>query len=154
MSAEKAEGETLRIRRVFAAPRQMVFNAWTEPEQLKSWWKVGEDWTTPVAEMDLRVGGRFVLGTKPPDGDLHVVRGEFREVAPPYRLVYTWHVDGSGTEENVVTVEFRTIGGDTEVSITHAQLSKESAGSSEAGWEAVLKSLKQVLTSAVQSRHI
>jgi uncharacterized protein YndB with AHSA1/START domain len=146
MSAGGAQGETLRIRRVFAAPQHKVFSAWTEPEELKKWWRVGENWTTPLAEIDLRTGGRFVLGTKPPDGALHVISGEYREVVPPSRLVYTWRVDGSGPEENEVTVEFRPVGEDTEVTITHAQLSRESADSSEAGWKAVLRSLQKVLT--------
>jgi uncharacterized protein YndB with AHSA1/START domain len=145
MSAEVPPRETLRIRRVFDAPREKVFSAWTQPEELKRWWRVGEDWTTPLAEVDLRVGGTFVLGTKPPAGDLHVVRGEFHLVAPPERLVYTWRVDGSGPEENEVTVEFLPLGDETEVTITHARLSRESAASSGAGWEAVLTSLGAVL---------
>jgi len=149
-----AQRETLTIKRVFAAPRQTVFSAWTEPEELRKWWRVGENWTTPVAEVDLRVGGRFVLGTKPPEGDLHVIRGEFREVTPPSRLVYTWRVDGGGLEENEVTVEFRPIGKNTEVTITHAQLSSESAASSGAGWEAVLKSLGEILAPIASSQDI
>jgi uncharacterized protein YndB with AHSA1/START domain len=154
MNEDSAHGETLTIRRVFSAPRQTVFSAWTEPEELRKWWRVGENWTTPLAEVDLKVGGRFTLGTKAPDGDLHIIRGEFREVSPPNRLVYTWSVDGTEPEENEVTVEFRTVGEDTEVTITHARLSSESADSSKAGWEAVLRSLGRVLSLSGSVRDI
>lgn len=145
MNRDESQLETLRIRRVFAAPPARVFRAWTVPEELKKWWRVADGWTTPLAEVDLRVGGRFALGTKPPDGEAHVVRGEYQEVSPPNKLVYTWHVEGRGEEQNLVTVEFRPLGEGTEVLIKHRVMTRQSAAESGTGWEAVLRSLQHLL---------
>ena len=137
--------ETLEVSRVFAATKERVFRAWTSPEELKKWWRPGEGWTTPVAEVDLRVGGKFSLGAKPPVGDLHLVRGEFQEVIPPDKLVYTWQVEGSGPERSIVTVEFRADGERTRVRIIHEMLTEKSAATSRIGWDGVLSSLQRVL---------
>ena len=81
---------TLRLTRTFAAPRKKIFRAWTEPEALKKWWGP-EGYATPLAEVDLRVGGRYRLGMrKLPKGDLFYLVGTYREVQPPEKLVYTW----------------------------------------------------------------
>src|SRR5215510_13260682 len=103
---EGSSSETLTIVRRFTATKERVFRAWTEPEELKKWWRPGEGWSTPLVEVDLRAGGQFVLGAKPPVGELHVVRGEFHEVQPPDRLVYTWNIEGADGGQSVVTVEF------------------------------------------------
>lgn len=127
---------TLGITRKLNAPRELVFKAWTEPEFLAKWWGVRADYTTPVAEVDLRVGGKYRLGMQPPDQDHPmVVGGVYREVSPPERLVYTWVWEpqvpeteirsGTGAEgivapgETLVTVEFRDADGQTEVVLTH-----------------------------------
>ena len=100
---------TLTITRTFAAPREKVFKAWTDPQELKKWWAAGPGFTTPFAEVDLRVGGRYRLAMKPPDQDVvRVVGGVYREVRPPERLIYTWAWEGSGGPETVVTVTFTT----------------------------------------------
>jgi uncharacterized protein YndB with AHSA1/START domain len=103
----------VRLVEVFDAPRERVFAAWTEPEQLESWWGPGRFKTTR-AEVDLRPGGRYELHLEP--GGMRLV-GEFREVVAPERLVYTWQwVAGvSDTRESLVTVEFRDLGAQTEV---------------------------------------
>ncbi len=72
--ASKAD-TTLRINRTFRAPREKVFSAWTDPEKLKRWWGAHEGFTTPIAEIDLRVGGSYRLGMKPPDQNLVFVVG-------------------------------------------------------------------------------
>ena len=74
---------TLTVRRTFAASRDRVFRAWTDPEELKQWWRLDESYTTPMAEMDLRVGGKYRLAMKPPQGDARIVGGVFREIHPP-----------------------------------------------------------------------
>jgi uncharacterized protein YndB with AHSA1/START domain len=60
---------TLRLRRTFAAPRQRVFQAWTTPQEMKRWTGPGE-YTTPLAEVDLRPGGRYRIHMRTPDGTL------------------------------------------------------------------------------------
>ncbi len=126
--AEAVSETTLRIRRILAAPRELVFKAWTEPDNLKKWWGVGADYSTPIAEVDLRVGGKYRLGMQAPDRDQpFVVGGTYREVHPPEKLVYTWiwehHAEQEDADftpaETLVTVEFRDLGGRTEVVLTH-----------------------------------
>lgn len=92
-TTESGPGTVLVITRKLAAPRERVFRAWTEPEELKRWWGAGDGFTTPIAEVDLRVGGR--------------------DVQRPSRLVYTWAWEGSEGPETLVTVEFRDLGQST-----------------------------------------
>jgi uncharacterized protein YndB with AHSA1/START domain len=108
---------SVRIVEVFDAPREVVFAAWTQPELLQRWWGPGS-FETVAAEVDLRPGGRYELLLEP--GSMRLV-GEFREVAPPQRLVYTWRwVEGvPDTRESLVTVEFRDLGSRTEVVLIH-----------------------------------
>ncbi len=69
-SQRSSPATTLRLTRTFAAPREKVFRAWTDPEELKKWFgPVG--YATPMAEVDLRVGGKYQLGMrKLPGGDI------------------------------------------------------------------------------------
>ena len=119
---------TLRISRILAAPRELVFNAWTEADSLKKWWRLSADYTPTVAEVDLRVGGKYRLGMQLPDnGQPFVVGGTFREVSPPEKLVYTWvHEHREGQEdpsftpaETLITVELHDLDGRTEIVLTH-----------------------------------
>ena len=59
---------TLRVTKTIAAPRDLVFKAWTEPERLKQWWGVEANFSAPIAEVDLRVGGKYRLGMLAPGG--------------------------------------------------------------------------------------
>ena len=114
MSHDRA---SVRIVDVFDAPRDLVFAAWTDPERLKQWWGPGS-FETVFAEVDLRPGGRYELLLEP--GSMRLA-GEFREVTPPQRLVYTWRwIEGvPDTRESLVTVEFRADGARTEVVLVH-----------------------------------
>jgi uncharacterized protein YndB with AHSA1/START domain len=112
-----AEQASVRLVEIFDAPRERVFAAWTEEEQLTQWWGPGE-FRTVRASVDLRVGGRYELVLEP--GPLQLA-GEFREVKPPERLVYTWRWEAGvpDTRESLVTVEFRALGDRTEVVLLH-----------------------------------
>src|SRR2546422_10400196 len=94
MSEVEGSQDSLRISRVFPATRQRTFRAWTDPNELKKWWRGGREFVLTVAEIDLRVGGGFRIGVESPSGSIHMVRGRFLEVVPPERLGYT------GTEED------------------------------------------------------
>ena len=138
---------TLRLERTFDAPAEAVFDAWTNPEVLRRWWGPGGDWRTPVADVDLRVGGSYRLSMEnPAAGPRRTVRGEYREVRRPERLVYTWsweQEDGSTGHVSTVSVEFTEDGGRTTVVLEHDGLeSEDSRAQHRAGWEGSLESLR------------
>ena len=142
-----ADLSTLRLERTYEASPEEVFDAWTNPEVLRRWWASEPAFTTPVAEVDLRVGGGYRLSMESPAGALHTVRGEYREVSRPDRLVYTWaweEEDGSTGHESTVTVSFRRAGESTTVVIEHTDLpSAESRDRHGVGWEGCLESLRR-----------
>jgi uncharacterized protein YndB with AHSA1/START domain len=138
---------TLRLKRVFAASREKVFRAWTEPEALKKWFAPTDDHSTPIAEVDLKVGGRYQIGIRDPEGKLFRLGGTFREVSPPEKLVYTWAWEGDADiGETLVTVEFRSLGASTEVALTHEFFPDEKAlKNHEWGWSGALDRLSSLL---------
>ena len=84
-TAEAADREFV-ITRVFDAPRELVWKAWTEPKQMARWWGP-KAFTNPVCEMDVRVGGAFRIVMRGPDGADYPAKGFYREVVKPARLV-------------------------------------------------------------------
>lgn len=80
------------MTREFAAPRRMVFDAWTRPELLRRWYGA-RGWTMTGCEVDLRVGGRWRFVWRGPDSKDMGAAGVYREIAPPGRLVYTESFD-------------------------------------------------------------
>ena len=135
---------SVRIVDVFDFPREVVFAAWTEPERLKRWWGPGF-FETVSAEIDLRPGGRYELLLEP--GSMRLV-GEFREVTPPVRLVYTWRwVEGvPDTRESLVTVEFREDGPRTEVVLVHDNfVGPGPVDMYDQGWRSGLEKLRAFL---------
>lgn len=99
-----------------------------------------------VAELDLRVGGRFRIEMKHAKGNVHCVVGTYREVRPPERLVYTWAWEGKDMGETLVTVEFLDRGGSTEVRLTHELFpTSEMRDEHAKGWNGCLDHLAGVL---------
>jgi uncharacterized protein YndB with AHSA1/START domain len=112
---------SLEIRRTFPASRERVFRAWTRPEELNQWSAPGP--ATPTTEVDLRVGGRYRIVMRGPDGTTHIVGGVYRVVEPPSRLVYTWKWEGNPEAvESLVTVEFQERRKSTDVVLRHEGL--------------------------------
>jgi uncharacterized protein YndB with AHSA1/START domain len=145
----------LRLERTFDAPREAVFEAWTSPEVMRRWWAAGPDWDTPIAEVDLRPGGRIrVSMSEPGGGAVYTFSGEYLEVSPPERLVFSsaWEGPDSSRRTTTVTVEFREDGDRTTVILTHAGLpSEESRESHAGGWNACLDNLeRRVLSQRVK----
>lgn len=109
-ATEAATAHEITIRRVFDAPRDQVWKAWTEPEQLTRWWgKRG--WTAPLSTitMDVRPGGMFSLtNVRDEDGREMSQEMEYREVVEPQRLVFAEAADAGcpETEGAVGTVTF------------------------------------------------
>jgi len=140
----KPDNATLVIRRVLDAPVELAFDTWTSPEHIRQWMRPEPGMEIPLASMDLRVGGRFRIQMKKPDGEYFTAAGEFREVVRPSRLVYTWdwEVDGRGEEPgelegntSLITIEFIARGGQTEFIMTHTRFATiESRDSHAGGW--------------------
>jgi uncharacterized protein YndB with AHSA1/START domain len=139
----------LRLERTFNAPAEAVFDAWTSAEVLRRWWPAGSDWETPVAEVDVRVGGSLRLVMRSPDGEEFGGSGEYLEITPPERLVFTWTWDGHEGHEGtqLVEVEFREQEAATTVVLTNRGLGdEESRRSHRQGWDASFDNLERVLT--------
>jgi uncharacterized protein YndB with AHSA1/START domain len=95
------------ITRSVAAPAKLVFEAWTRPEHLSQWLLGPEGWTMPRCEIDLRPGGRWHYGWRRTDGTELDMDGEYQEVTPPDRLVFTerWGEDWPETLHTLVLTE-------------------------------------------------
>jgi uncharacterized protein YndB with AHSA1/START domain len=136
----------LRIERTFTASAQAVFDAWTSPDVMARWWHAGPDWETPVAEVDLRVGGALRVTMRAPDGEEYGARGEYTEIRPPERLAFRWTWDASDGQASLIELEFTEQHGVTTVVLTHSGLSSEESKQSHSeGWQKVLDSLGRTL---------
>jgi uncharacterized protein YndB with AHSA1/START domain len=147
----------VRITHVFEAPRELVWRAWTEAEQLKRWF-MPHRFTVPACEVDLRPGGAYRMTVRAPDGTESPTAGEFKEVHPPERLVFTSTAfegpDGLPMLEVLNTASFADLGDATEVTL-HAVVTKASreiafalAGMEE-GWIQSFEKLDELLTGHV-----
>ena len=148
---------SLVLDRTINAPRDRVFEAFTQPEHLSRWWAAREGYSTPIAEVDLRIGGRYRLGMQDPEQDYpFVVGGIFKEVAHPEKLVFTWtwetapHDSDWTPPETLVTVEFIDLGGSTGIRLTHEALSDENMRDEHSlGWGGCFDSLTKYLALAI-----
>jgi len=145
----RSDSTAVRIERTFSAPAQAVFEVWTSAEALRRWYPPGADWDTPVAEVDLRVGGRLRIVMRSPGGEEFGGGGEFREIAPPTRLVFTWAWDRPEVAEGaqLVEVDFTEHpDGTTTVVLTNRGLRDEASRESHReGWEGSFDNLARVL---------
>jgi len=100
----------LQLERAFAAPPERLFAAFTDPEHLRHWW--GPDgFTIPSLHLEAREGADYRITMQPPEGDAFHLRGTFRVVDPPHRLVYTfsWEEPDPDDQETLVTLTFDRI---------------------------------------------
>ena len=110
--------------RVFDAPRELVWKAYTEPEHLQQWMLGPAGWTMPVCEMDLRPGGAYRFVWRKEDGTEMTITGTVREVEAPERMVSTeeW---GGDWPEALNTIDFAEDDGRTTLTTTTIYPSKE-----------------------------
>jgi uncharacterized protein YndB with AHSA1/START domain len=148
MSDSTISEDAVVIERVFEAPIDLIWQMWTNPEHFKNWYGP-TGFTVPVAEMDVRVGGKQLVCMASPDGSMKMwTTGEYTEVVPNERLVYT----DSPADENgnvvspsamgmpdgyptttEVTVQLEDLGGRTKMVMTHAGVPADSGAGG--GWE-------------------
>lgn len=108
----------IRMTRLFDAPRELVFEAMTRPEHIRRWWGcLGEGYSVPVCEVDLRVGGTWRFVNRHPQGEAGF-HGVYKEITPPERLVFTEIYDPFPDAESVVTSTFAEENGKTRLTVT------------------------------------
>jgi uncharacterized protein YndB with AHSA1/START domain len=146
------------MTRVFDAPRMLVFEAHTRPELLKQWLGVHNGWSLAVCEIDLRVGGSYRYLWRGPNGAEMGMRGVFREVVPPERIVATEKFDeawypGEAVDTTVLVEE----GGKTTLTLTVRYQSREARDAAlrtpmEQGMAAGYNQLAAVLATMARER--
>jgi uncharacterized protein YndB with AHSA1/START domain len=140
---------------VFAAPRPLVWQAWTDPKMLAEWFGP-RGFSSRVPELDVRVGGSLRIVMHGPDGNDYPMKGTFREVAAPERLVFTnIAIDNEGKHllEGVTTVTFAEHAGKTTMTLhTHAvgrvPIAKQMLAGMQAGWTQSIDKLEELLETA------
>lgn len=166
---ENQKTQELAIVRMFDAPREMVWKAWTEPEQMMKWWGP-KPFTAPVIKIDLRVGGSYLfcmrgsVGPDQPTMDFWS-GGVYKEIVPFEKIVYTdrftnehgdvvdpaiYGMPPEFPKENVVTVTFEEVAGKTKLTILYvveseAVLEKMLSMRMREGWESSLQKLAESL---------
>jgi uncharacterized protein YndB with AHSA1/START domain len=146
MTTKSAEKTSLEIKRFINAPRARVYAAWTDPVQLKEWWGPKEVRTLNIVA-DTRVGGKYRWDLVNQEGEKMSVFGEYLELVPGEKVVFTWKWDDDEAWENYtsqVSVEFSDRGGGTELRLRHIQLpSEESRDRHNGGWNSVIDRLEE-----------
>lgn len=120
------------VTRVVAAKRQLIWDLWTDAERMPMWILDGG-----TATLDLRVGGKYHLDMHY-QGKSYPHDGEYLEITPPERLVFTWTSASTNWEPSIVTVELKDLGAKTEIVLTHEGLPDKTAQDHRGGWEEIL----------------
>jgi uncharacterized protein YndB with AHSA1/START domain len=136
----------LVVRRLMPLPRERVFAAWLDPASLSQWMCPGAV-TSVAVELDPRVGGRFRIVMRKPNGEVEH-RGEYLAIEPPARLSFTWISENTDFQPSVVTVEFLERGAATEVVLTHRRLPAGQVDGHRKGWTEIVGKLEATLARA------
>jgi uncharacterized protein YndB with AHSA1/START domain len=143
MEQRLATKPSLALNRHYPVAPEKVWRAWTDAEAVKRWWGPGPGEPVSLAELDVRVGGRFRIVFGGPDGKMHECAGVYKEVVPNRKLVFTWHWPNSTPERvSVVTIVFKEVNGETDLLFKHEELFDEKARDDhKRGWSASLDKL-------------
>lgn len=154
MAASAIPVEAVVVKRTFAAPREKVFQAWSDLALMARWFcRCAGHPPTRVLQADVRSGGSYRIEVEGPVQGaagtmLYRGWGEYREVRPPERLVFTWNWEHDEFRDTLVTVEFRSLGasGFTEVTLTHELLPTEKARAEHRqGWGECFEMLERTV---------
>jgi uncharacterized protein YndB with AHSA1/START domain len=146
---------TVVIARVFDAPRDLVWKAWTDPNMMAQWWGP-KGFTNPVCDLDVRVGGAIRIHMRAPDGTVYPMTGTFREIVAPARLVFMAEArDHAGKVllESLTTATFEEEGGKTRLTV-HARavglvaIAPQMLAGMEAGWTGSIDRLEALVANA------
>jgi uncharacterized protein YndB with AHSA1/START domain len=149
--AKVDQDTVLQVQRRFDAPRERVFDAWTNPDVLRTWWSAMPTMKPGDIEVDLREGGRYRMAMVTDTGEVHTVTGEYKEVRRPERLVYTWTWESNpeemqGSADTIVEVDFEADGDATTVTLTHTGFASAQIRDLHThGWNGTFDSLERAL---------
>jgi uncharacterized protein YndB with AHSA1/START domain len=143
----------LVITRIFDAPRELVFKAWTEPERLVQWMGPRGFTSRIIGAIDVRPGGRYRYHMVGPDGGDHWQQGEYREIVPPEKIVCTYEwADAAGNAtrpQTLLTLSFEELGGKTRFTLHQALFETTTAcDMHREGWSSSLDRLAEYVASA------
>jgi uncharacterized protein YndB with AHSA1/START domain len=132
----------LTLKRRLNAPPAKIYRAWTDAAKISRWF--GPEAAEMLrAETDVRVGGRFRIVFRGPDGEEHDVGGVYREVVPNQKLVFTWAWRSTPERESLVTVALKRDGEGTLLTLLHEQFFDEAARDRHGrGWNETLDKLE------------
>lgn len=136
------------MEREFDAPRELVFNAHLDPEAITRWWGWRES-STEVVEMDVRVGGKWRLISRSKDGQEFIFFGEYREITPPEKLIYTFGFEGMPGEPGEETYSFIDLGNDRTLLRVHSFTTREEFEGMEAGADQSYDKLDEYLAEKI-----
>jgi len=143
----RAGGLVLELTFAVGARRERIFRALTEPAELAKWWGP-RGFTTPGIDLDLRVGGGYRFTMQPPGGDQFHLSGEFLEIDPPGRLVYTfrWDEPDPDDRQTVVTLSLGEVADATQVSLSQGEFATEARlALHRGGWTDSLEKLRELI---------
>ncbi len=151
MSAETFS-EVLKIERLFNAPVERIFKAWTEPSFISSWFGP-KDFTVKKTEVDCRPGGQYEISLIAPDGSAVIHFGEYLLVDKPHKLIFTWILAnqacaGSSSHQanTLVELNFFQQGAQTLLILQHEKLPDEaSLRGHQFGWQSSFDNLDTIL---------
>ena len=140
----------LSLSRHYAAAPEKVWEAWTDPQALVKWWGPTPGDKVSLAELDVRVGGRFRIVFGGPEGRDHECAGVYKVVEPGRKLSFTWCWPNSTPDRvSLVTVQLKPAGGGTDLEFLHEQLFDEAARDNhKRGWTGTLGKLEAFLQGA------
>ena len=144
--APAQEPLSVTVTRVLPADPATVFAAWTDAESLKSWFFPG-DVSVPEVRIDARVGGRFFIAMRGNEsGKNFDHQGEYLELDPPRRLVFTWRALFLDVPDSVITIELEPTGDGTRLTLTHARIhDPDFAKNYTEGWGKILEAQARAL---------
>jgi len=155
------ETERMVITRVFDAPRELVWKAWTDPKYVMQWWGP-KGFSCPTCKIDFRVGGKFLISMKSPDGQEFYNGGEYHEIVPHEKIVssmYFADANGNKVEAAELGIEHKAIenaydvtlfedlgNGKTKLTFIGNETAEEAKSSGQAeGWNQILEKIEEVL---------
>jgi uncharacterized protein YndB with AHSA1/START domain len=145
MSAATNPGK-VTISRIFKAPVAVVFAHFTDPLLLQLWHNPMRA-SAPSISVTAKAGGSFRIAMTDRDGAVHVAFGVYKEFIPDRKLVFTWQWENAAHPATTVTVLFKALGAQTEVTLCHEGFSdQDTAGRHAQGWNAMLHNLELLFT--------